>query len=84
MDDPVFWEQTYWLSGELLDDQDLLEEVTRDYAEYHAVELGVPVSEMHAWWMWDDYRDPLSQSIVIGWRSDWTDKCPKNCNLHAK
>lgn len=78
---PTFWEQTYWHSGDLRDD--LLAEVARSYAEYHAAKLGVPFSEMHAFWTWDDHRDPLGNSITFGWRSDWTDRCPKKCDLHA-
>jgi len=78
----MVWDQTYFYSPEI--DPDLLDKVARSYTQYHAAKLEVPLSEMHAWWGQDrDWRDPLSRSLVIGWRSDWTDKCPKKCRLHA-
>jgi hypothetical protein len=74
------WEQTYWYSGEI--DDDLLNKVTRSYRRYHANKLGVPISEIHALWNSDDYRDPMSNSIVFGWRSDWKEDCKNKCNFH--
>ena len=77
---PDGWSVDYRISGDI-PDADLLD-IAKGKCVYHAAGLGVPVEEMHAWFKWDDYMDPLHDYLIIGWRSDWKEVCKNVCDLH--
>ena len=82
---PVGCDATYWGVGSLPSD------VIRSFAEHKcaemALDIDVPFDHVHAWWHIDDYRDPLSDGLYIGYRSDWGRMCqrpgrPHPCTRH--